>query len=119
MVDRYFLIALDHVIKSLCHFSLLGSSALLRLADSSRLSFLILALCLSDSIAVQNLAALTMPIIDGVRLILLKFWAQWIVYFKNLVWRKPNLIFSAATVLLEKPLARFTISESPSVSMSS
>ena len=110
---------LDHVIQSLCRFSLTGLAALLRLYNPYRICFLILALYLAASIAEQNLAALLIPISDGVRLILLNSWAQLIVALRILVRRKPYLIFYAAKVLSENLFARFTISESPSVRMTS
>ena len=88
---------------------------MLRLADSYRLCFLILDLCLDVSIVAQNSAALLMTISDGVRLILLHYWSQEIVDFIRLVRRKPKLIFPAETVLLEKPFSRFNIYVSPSV----
>ena len=117
MVDRQFFSALDHVIESLCRFSLPGYAALMRLADYSRLCFLILALCLSASIAARNSAALLIPIGDGVKLILLKSWSQRIVTFIRLLRLKLKMIFPAATVLSEKPFTRLTISEAPSARM--
>ena len=113
MVDRYFLSALEHVIHYLCRFIFPGLTALLRMAYSSMLCFMILALCLAASISAQNLAALLMPISDGVWLILLKSWAQCIVAFRILFRRKPKLILPAETVLSDKPLDRFTISTPP------
>ena len=107
--------ALEHMIQYFCHFSLPELAALLRSADSSKMCFLILALCLAASIAVQNLAALLMPTSEGIRLILLNYCAQWIVDIRILVQRKPKLIFLAATFLSEKSLDRLNISESPSV----
>ena len=53
MVNRDFLIDLDHGIQSLFRFILPGLVDLLRLDDSSRLCLLILDLCLVTSIAVQ------------------------------------------------------------------
>ena len=95
-----------------------GSAALLRLADSSRLCFMILDICLAASTSVQNSTVLLMMTSEGVWLTLMKSWAKCIFYFRRLVPRKPKLILPVAIVLSENPLARMAISESPSTKMS-
>ena len=104
MVNRYLLSAMDHVIHSLSRFNLTLLADLFRLANSYRLCSLIRSLCLSASIVARNFAALLIPISDGVELILLNSWAQWIVAFRIFFRSKPNLVFPASTVLSENPL---------------
>ena len=87
----------------------------MRLANSYKLCFLILDLCLAASISARILSALLMPISDGVLLILLKYWSLLTVAFRILVRSKLKLIFPTATFQQEKPFDRFTIYESPSV----
>ena len=88
------------------------------LTNSFSMCLLVLALCFYASIATQNLAALLMPISDGLQLIILKFWGQWIVDLIILVHHKPKLVLPASTVLSDNHLSRMIISESSNVRIS-